>query len=552
MFNMIKNGIAKFKNVFNPIGGVVSLGIKGIKSFVDNNFRSKVVPVEGSVLYCDLYVGAEHSGIYISNKEISNIVVDGFAESVVERSKPDDFVEKSILHKNIYVSCDKGGAVGNIDVSSGAAKHLGDRGFYGLIFSNCHEFSRKCVNYSREDHNLKSFFSFRDIDETWELTIRNLKATSRKKLGATKWKLWDWKNEESNNKTKEPNQKEIEKFWKNLILNDESINLVKDELSNANMYMEEISDENLPKKAIDIINNYKILMSDIETKYSEVRRFIQLTGGEYSYKDIEDMGDDFLSLVKEMDNNQNIKKIVEKLGRDYISEEKKLRPQVMKRMNNEVMGIHKSNDLMRVLPSEMVNLESEELEYLFYSKMLENSLLTYKIISKDTEFQSQKMEEYTESEHKKKGPVIACLDTSGSMHGLPILKAKALLLSVSRILEKEKRNLYILLFGGSGQIKELNINKSNENIKIIPFLNSGFGGGTDFKTPINRGIEIIKSHNDYNKADILIVTDGLCSLDESYIKTLNTNKINMDFSIYTIICNGDNSKDSFSDEVIGI
>lgn len=552
MFNIIKNGIANFKNVLNPISGLASLGIKGIKSFVDNNFRSKVVPVEGSVLYCDLYVGAEHSGIYIGDNDISNIVVDGVAESVVETSKPDNFVDKSVLHKKIYVSCDKHGAVGNIDVSNGATKHLGDRGFYGLIFSNCHEFSRKCVNYSREEHTFKSFFSFRDIDETWELTIKNLKETSRKKLGATKWKLWDWKSEEDNEKVEEPNQKEMEEFWKSLILNDESIKLVKDELSNAKMYIEEISDENLPKKAIDIINNYKVLMSDIEIKYSEVRRFIQLTGGEYSYKGIEDMGEDFLSLVKEMDNNKNLKKVVEKLGRDYISEEKKLRPQVMKRMNNEVMGIHKSNDLMRVLPSEMVYLESEELEYLFYSKLLENSLLTYKIISKDTEFQSQKMEEYTESENKKKGPVIACLDTSGSMYGVPILKAKALLLSTSKILEEEGRSLYILLFSGDRQIKELNINKGKENIKIIPFLNSGFGGGTDFKTPINRGIEIIKSHNDYNKADILMITDGLCSLEESYIETLNQNKINMDFSIYTIICNGSINKDSFSDEVIGI
>ena len=538
-------------NTFDPLK-IGSLGIKGIKHFIDDKFRAKVIPVEGSVLYSDLYIGAEHSGIYIGNNEVSNIVVDGFAESVVKKSSPDEFTDKSILNRRIYVSCDANGAVGNGTVSSGAISHLGERGFYGLIFSNCHEFSEKCVNYSRENHMLETFFQLKDIDETWEPTIKSLKNSAKKRLGATKWRLWDWQNEDDKENVEEPNEHKIQEFWKNMQLNEENIKIIRDELTKSKEYIDEVADENLPEKALELLNNYKLLISSIDDKYEEVKGFIRITGCGYSYNEIMSMGEDFSKLAEEMKNNTKIKEIIEKLGRAYISEEKKLRPKVIKRMNNEILGVHKSNDLVRLLPSELVNFESEDLEYLFYSKFLENNLLTYEIVSKDHKYNSKQTEEYIELENRKKGPVVACLDTSGSMHGMPILKAKALLLATCKILEKEDRSLYILLFGGVGEIRELNINKGQDIDKVIPFLNSGFGGGTDFETPIKKGIEIINKHEDYNKADILMITDGLCSLNNEFIEKLNKDKQRMDFSVYTIICNGSGGKDRFSDEIIVI
>ena len=79
------------------------LGIKALKYFVDSTFRDKVAPVPGSVLYCDLWVAVEHSGIYVGGGDISNIVVDGVAESTVCRSSPESFTSKSVLGRKIYV-----------------------------------------------------------------------------------------------------------------------------------------------------------------------------------------------------------------------------------------------------------------------------------------------------------------------------------------------------------------------------------------------------------------------------------------------------------------
>ncbi|WP_311960003.1 hypothetical protein, partial [Acinetobacter baumannii] len=62
--------------------------------------------------------------------------------------------------------------------------------------------------------------------------------------------------------------------------------------------------------------------------------------------------------------------------------------------------------------------------------------------------------EQTDISKKRTGPVVACLDTSGSMGGAPLLKAKALLLAIANILEREDRSLHVLLFGDAGQLRE--------------------------------------------------------------------------------------------------
>ena len=49
----------------------------------------------------------------------------------------------------------------------------------------------------------------------------------------------------------------------------------------------------------------------------------------------------------------------------------------------------------------------------------------------------------TEEKISNKGPIVVCLDTSGSMKGTPLLRAKALVLSITKILREENRELYV-------------------------------------------------------------------------------------------------------------
>lgn len=521
---------------------VSSVGIKAIKYFVDSTFRDKVQPVPGSVLYCDLWVAAEHSGIYVGDGQISNIVVDGFAESSVCMDSARSFTSKSTLGRKIYVSCDSSGAVGSADVAHGANNHVGERAFYGLVFKNCHAFATKCVNYSGQQHHPQGL---PDLQlETWELTMAALKRTARHKLGASKWRLWDWNAEPES--VPEPDWEGEADHFRKQALNEESIRQIRSELAAMQEYEAEIADEDIPAPVRQRLASLRGTLSDISDKYEQAKTFLAACpGAQFSYEDLIAWDEDFTGLARTMQANGRIKDLVHKLGRNYISEEKKKKSKVPAACLSEVHGTHRSDDVMRMLPSELLNLEDDALEVLFYARLLEGNLLSY-------ELKGTMPAEVSQAEESKQrtGPVVACLDTSQSMQGAPMLKAKALLLAIARILSEENRSLHVLLFGAADEVRAFSMDAGNHTAGLLRFLRQGFGGGTDFETPLRKALQVVASENDYRKADILMISDGDCSLSPEFLSTLKLEKEKLDCAIYSVLCAGARIEDGFSDEVV--
>lgn len=523
-------------------------GFKPVKYFIDSTFRKKVVPLPGSVVYCDLFLAVEHSGIHVADGEIINIEVDGFAESQVNFTDAKSFTSKSVLGRKIYVSSNKNGAVGRESVGRFAASHSGERSFYGLVVKNCHQFSTKCVNTSSDatdistlDHALAMLPS-----ETWEPTMRELKRSAKTKLGATKWLLWDWDNSGESEQDEEPDWKAQNEYFKNQPLNAESIANIREQMASLKDYEIELSDEKIPDHIRKKITGFGQALSAISDKYEEAKGFLAACpGAKFSYADLQHNSEDFSALARIMQSNISIKDLARKMGRNYISEEKKKQNRIPEASRSEVHGTHRSDDLMRLLPSELVNLEDETLENLFYARLLEKNLLTYELSG------AQMIEgETTENQQKRTGPVVACLDTSGSMSGDPMLKAKALLLAIANILKQEDRSLYVLLFGSNGQIHEFAMDGQNNASGLLQFLQKGFGGGTDFETPLKRATDIISQKPDYIKADVLMISDGDCSLSDNFRAWLKKETTRLDCSIYSVLCAGERVKDGFSDEVV--
>ena len=527
------------------------LGFKAIKYFVDSAFRDKVTPQPGSVVYCDLWLTVEHSGIYVGNGQISNIVVDGLAESTVSFSDASSFTSKSMLGRRIYVSCNSNGAVGNKSVGRCAAKHVGTRSFYGLVIKNCHQFSSKCVNQASNaaaeislwEHVLDAL-----PGETWEPSITALKKNAKSKLGATKWRLWDWRNEgeaEDEDAT-EPDWQANQDYLKNLPLNPENIAHIQAEMAAAAEYTAEIADENIPPDIRNHLLQFQQTLGDISKKYEEVKDFLAACpSSQFSYTDLQNCPDDFAALTAQLQNNARIKELARKMGRNYISEEKKKQIRIPQANRSEVHGTHRSDDVMRMLPSELLNLEDETLEILFYAKLLEKTLLTYELGGTGLV-----NGEITETSKKRTGPIVACLDTSGSMQGAPLLKAKALILAFNNILQQENRSLHILIFGASGEISEFTTDLQKKATGLLAFLNNGFGGGTDFEFPLQRAFQIISAETNYLKADILMLSDGDCHLSAPFVVTVKNQKTALDCMIYSVLCNGARVEDNFSDEVV--
>lgn len=539
LFNFAKSGL-------NLLHAAIPMGIKSLKYFIDSTFRDKVTPVAGSVLYCDLWLAVEHSGIYVGDGDISNIVVDGLAESEVRLNSPRSFTSKSTLGRKIYVSCDKYGAVGDNAVAHGANSHLGERAFYGLVIKNCHQFSTKCVDYAGQNVNDDSWFSggLSLNLETWEPTLSILKNAARKKLGATKWRLWDWDNDDE--PETEPDWQAHQDFFANQALNKDSIEQIRAELAATQEYEAEIADEAIPEPIRQQLASFRQNLADISQKYEQVKAFLALNpDARFSYADLKACNEDFSALAKTLQNNQQIKELAKKMGRDYISEQKKKQIKIPEASKSEVHGTHRSDDVMRLLPSELLNLEDDTLETLFYARLLEKNLLTYEL--QGVTFKNGEEIEVTK---KRTGAVVACLDTSGSMEGAPMLKAKALLLAIANILKQEDRSLHVLLFGASGEIHEFAMNKENNAAGLLAFLQQGFGGGTDFESPLKRAFDIIALQKDYKKADVLMISDGDCQLSSEFNQFVSSEKHRLDCMVYSVLCNGARVEDAFSDEVV--
>ena len=107
-----------------------------------------------------------------------------------------------------------------------------------------------------------------------------------------------------------------------------------------------------------------------------------------------------------------------------------------------------------------------------------------------------------------RGPLIVCLDTSGSMRGAPETIAKAVVLEAMRTAHAERRGCLLIAFGGPGEILERELAFTREGLQaLLDLMGQGFDGGTDVQGPIERAIERVHEAR-WASADLLIVSDG--------------------------------------------
>lgn len=521
---------------------------KPLKYYINTVYRKKTVPERGSIIYSDFGI----SGIYVGDNRIICIPENDILKNTgeVKCITTEEFIKNSDFPESIYISSNEKGAVGNSEIAEKAEKYIGEKNLFGLVFKNSHGFTKKCLDFSEKDF----FDEYKDIEEGYKSETGLLKQKVKNKTGAVKWLLWE--NDRNNyinenvGTEKDFNISEMEKTmesYNEVPLNEEIILHMKREFSEIGDFITEVNDEKIPVHMMKILFRIREVLEQIILGYEQNENTLKGFGGDISYRELKEMGNDFKDIVEEMLRNRNIQDIIKKLGRGKKGIVEKKDRKIPKINRDEIFGIQKGSNLSRILPSELINLEDNQLKYLFYSKYLENSLLTYEIKGKEEE---EKKEE--EKKINSKGPIVTCIDTSGSMKGEPILKAKALIMAISKILKRENRELYILLFGSKGQLQELSVENDNEVSKIVKFLKKSYEGGTDFETPLKKALEIISKKENYNKADILMITDGVCKISHTFKKKLKEEKNRLSLKIYTVICGGDRVEKDFSDVVVVI
>ena len=141
-----------------------------------NIFRGKE-PKKGCIVYCDLAVVVEHSGIYVGGGKIVHLVGDGEIEIVT----PKEFIARlGGLNPadKIYYSCDEyGDPIKSKKIANRAKNMVGKGRDYNWVWDNCHQFTSGCITGD-----------FNNADNAFWM----LKDTAKKELGVKGWRIWEF------------------------------------------------------------------------------------------------------------------------------------------------------------------------------------------------------------------------------------------------------------------------------------------------------------------------------------------------------------------------
>lgn len=178
-----------------------------------------------------------------------------------------------------------------------------------------------------------------------------------------------------------------------------------------------------------------------------------------------------------------------------------------------VVGFEYSNEISRVLPSEIAILNDPEIENLFYFRFIEKQLLSYKYSQMHAVRQEETRQKEIEVSKSKDltGPIIICVDTSGSMQGVPEQTAKLATFALAKIAIKEHRKCFLISFStGIETLDMSDFRKPNALETLASFLNKSFNGGTDATPALSECLRQLKTEN-YNNADVLMISDFVMS-----------------------------------------
>ncbi len=166
---------------------------------------------------------------------------------------------------------------------------------------------------------------------------------------------------------------------------------------------------------------------------------------------------------------------------------------------DDVVGVTLDGELGRVLPHELAKLAVPELELDALRRLAERQLLC---------------RDYRATEPVGKGPVIVCVDESGSMEGEKAHTAKALALALAWVARKQRRWCALVAYSGDSGERLLALPPGRwDEAALIDWLVQFIGHGSDLDVPVRelpRYYEQLKAPK--GDTDVIFVTDAVCRI----------------------------------------
>ncbi len=214
--------------------------------------------------------------------------------------------------------------------------------------------------------------------------------------------------------------------------------------------------------------------------------------------------------------NNGLQDIAEKLGRmanevddpnkeRVKAEQMKLVEEISDNVTDDIVGIHESDDLTKLLPNEAMFLAYPELEVIFYKHLADKRLMNYRMQGTQRKLRKVKaFQRQTKQVDQPKGPFIVCIDASGSMSGYPENCAKALAYGLMQIALVEERDCFVIMF--STQQITYELTKQDGLHEVVNFLSYSFHGGTDLGPVLDQSIDLMVDGK-YKNADLVVLSD---------------------------------------------
>lgn len=252
-----------------------------------------------------------------------------------------------------------------------------------------------------------------------------------------------------------------------------------------------------------------------------------------SKTDFNDYGFDILKMkefAELLENDKSLQELADLIGRqngETERYEKELREKVEIKTEfhpkpayrGQISGLRLSGEISSALPSELAMSKNEATKLYFAQKFAENKLLSYAYVNRQKFYREEHGTEEVEvpvKEKEQKGPVIICVDTSGSMNGTPERVAKTITFALAKKCLEEERKCYLISFSTGIEMQDLSeFEKGNGLLELAKFLRKSFNGGTDAEPALQHSLTLLQI-NDWKNADVLVVSDMIMgNLSES-------------------------------------
>lgn len=199
-------------------------------------------------------------------------------------------------------------------------------------------------------------------------------------------------------------------------------------------------------------------------------------------------------LRKVLSSNKKLRRIAMLAGRMKHAAIHKQRTKA-KIGREEICDVAAGSDITRLLPVELGMLANDDTEALLFRKLNEGAALQYDMRGKA---------------EKKEGPIILCVDESGSMNGAPDEWSKAVLFGLMEVAARQKRPVFLAHFDSSvTRVDEFRDPRNVTLEAIVNCVTHFTGGGTSIGAALGKAATIMESEDGpWKRADVVLITDG--------------------------------------------